>query len=139
MSSRTEIPTWMASLKHVEVELSVVLRRRSFSRAVQAALKSRDVKPAPPIDEDRRRDLTEELPRLAQKLRANADFDIARSHQQVVNDEPRQPCPARLMALFAQIEQIVGVNVEPLVFKGIEHEGAHCHVGVVGKTAELLA
>jgi hypothetical protein len=43
------------------------------------------------------------------------------------------------VALFAEIDQIVGADRQALVLKRVENEGAHRHVGLVSQASELLA
>jgi hypothetical protein len=44
-----------------------------------------------------------------------------------------------LAALFAKVGEIVVANVQALRFQGIQHEGAHGHIGFISQTAELFA
>jgi hypothetical protein len=75
----------------------------------------------------------------ASRTSPEGGFDRAsgRSEQRAWRRKKR--IEAGSVALFAEIDQIVGADRQALVLKRVENEGAHRHVGLVSQARELLA
>jgi len=91
-----------------------------------------------PLTRPARRGVLEVSGRRASRTRPPGGFERLRQVEQRAWRRKKR-IEAGSVALFAEIDQIVGADRQALVLKRVENEGAHRHVGLVSQARELLA